>query len=178
MILCALGVFVLSSYLFSFLSLDRPLSWIIWLVVLRYGCGGFVFAPLMSTALSHLPPEKIRMGSGLLNLMQIGLGGTLGVSVATPVWQSRLAHHRAILHQNQTFSQLGWREIVSPLQQFLHHLGAFGQEVQVQGLALRHRYLAQQATTAAYRDYFMSIAVLGLVIMPLVFLIKEQSDPK
>ena len=55
---------------------------------------------------------------------------------------------------------------------------AFGQEVQVQGLALRHRYLAQQATTAAYRDYFMSIAVLGLVIMPLVFLIKEQSDPK
>jgi tetratricopeptide (TPR) repeat protein len=34
--LCALSIFASSSYLFTFLSLEWPLSWIVWLVVLRF----------------------------------------------------------------------------------------------------------------------------------------------
>ena len=63
--LSALTIFTVASYLFTFVSLDRPLSWIIWMVVLRYSCGGFVYAPMTSAALAQLLPEQVRMGSGL-----------------------------------------------------------------------------------------------------------------
>jgi hypothetical protein len=38
-----------------------------------------------------VPPEKVRMGSGLLNLMQNGLGNTLGLAMVTTVLQPRQA---------------------------------------------------------------------------------------
>jgi DHA2 family multidrug resistance protein-like MFS transporter len=53
----ALSIFALSSYLFTFLSLEWPLSWIVWLVMLRFSCGSFVYAPLTATALSQLAPD-------------------------------------------------------------------------------------------------------------------------
>jgi hypothetical protein len=37
-----------------------------------------------------LPPEKVRIGSGLLNLAQNGLGGTLGLAIGTTFLQYRL----------------------------------------------------------------------------------------
>ena len=105
---CALSVFALASYLFTSLSLDWPVSWIVWLVALRFGCGSFVYAPMTATALSQLSPEKVRMGSGLLNLMQNGLGNTLGLAMVTTVLQRRLTYHSSALDQQQAFSALSW----------------------------------------------------------------------
>ncbi len=106
-ILGALSIFALSSYLFTFVSLDRSLNWIIWMVVLRYSCGGFVYAPMTSAALAHLPEERVRMGSGLLNLMQNGFGNTLGLAMVTTMLQRRLIYHHSRLGQEQVFSSLG-----------------------------------------------------------------------
>jgi DHA2 family multidrug resistance protein len=97
--LCALSIFALSSYLSTFLSLEWPLSWIVWLVVLRFSCGGFVYAPMMAAALAQLPPEKVRMGAGMLNLMQQGFGHTLGLAMVTTVLQRRLTYHSSLLDQ-------------------------------------------------------------------------------
>jgi MFS family permease len=38
-----------------------------------------------------VPPEKVRMGSGLLNLMRNGLGNTLGLAMVITVLQRRQA---------------------------------------------------------------------------------------
>ena len=110
MMLAALSVLTVASYLFTFLHLEWPLSWIVWLVVLRFGCGSFVYTPLLAVALSHLPPEKVRMGSGLLNLMQNGLGNTLGLALVTTVLARRLTYHHSTLDQQQDFSSLSWGE--------------------------------------------------------------------
>jgi EmrB/QacA subfamily drug resistance transporter len=173
-ILCALSIFTLSSYLFTIsLSLDRPLSWIIWMVVLRYSCGGFVYAPVTAAALSHLPPEKVRMGSGLLNLMQNGLGNTLGLAMVTTVLQRRLTYHYSWLGQEQVASSLGWGEILPPVRELVQQAGSIGEfgEAQVLGLVLRH--LEQQATVAAYQDCFMLVTILSLVSMPIVLLLRN-----
>jgi DHA2 family multidrug resistance protein len=171
--LCALGIFALSSYLFTFLSLDRPFSWIIWLVVLRYSCGGFIYAPMTSTALSQLPPDKVRMGSGLLNLMQNGLGNTLGLALMTTVLQRRLTYHSSMLDQQQTLGALTLGEVLAPVQELVQRDGAVGSLGETQVMALLQRHLEQQATVAAYQDCFMLVALLGLASMPLVLLLRR-----
>jgi DHA2 family multidrug resistance protein len=155
LMLAALSITVLASYLFTFVSLERPLSWIIGLVLLRYSCGSFVYAPLMASALAHLPPTKVRMGSGLLNLMQNGLGNTLGLALMTTVLQHCLAYHSSLLDQQQALSALSWRETLEPV------------------YALVQRHLEQQAAVAAYQDCFLLVTLLCLASMPLVLLIRK-----
>jgi DHA2 family multidrug resistance protein len=175
--LCALGIFAVSSYLFTFLSLDRPWSWIIWLVVLRYSCGGFVYAPMTSAALEHLPPDKVRMGSGLLNLMQNGLGNTLGLALMTTVLQQRLTYHHSMLDQHQVFSSLPWGDILSPIRDMVQRAGATGSMAETQVMALLHRHLEQQAAVAAYQDCFMVVTLLCLASMPVVLLLRKPRTP-
>jgi DHA2 family multidrug resistance protein len=171
----ALSIFVLSSYLFSFLSLDRPLSWIIWLVLLRYSCGSFVYAPLTATALAQLAPEKVRMGSGLLNLMQNGLGNTLGLALITTVLQRRLAYHSSMLDQQQAFSVLHWEDLLAPVRALVQQTGASGPLADMQVLALFQRHLDQQAAVAAYQDCFLLVTFLSLACMVLVSLLRKPA---
>jgi MFS transporter, DHA2 family, multidrug resistance protein len=173
MMLCALSVFALSSYLSTFLSLEWPLTWIVWLVVLRFGCGGFVYAPMMAVALSQLAPEKVRMGSGLLNLMQNGLGHTLGLAMVTTVLQRRLTYHSAMLDQQQVSSALSWGETLAPVHEVVRQAGAIGQLAEMQVRTLVQGHLEQQATVAAYQDCFMLVTLLCLASMPLVLLLRK-----
>lgn len=173
--LAALSVFALASYLFTSLSLDHPLSWIIWLVLLRFSCGSFVYAPLTATALAQLSPDRVRMGSGLLNLMQNGLGNTLGLALVTTVLQRRLTYHSSLLDQQQVFSALSWGEIVTPVRELVQQNGASGPLGEAQVLGLLQRHLEQQATVAAYQDCFMLLAFLGLACMPLVLLLRKPA---
>jgi MFS transporter, DHA2 family, multidrug resistance protein len=172
--LCALSVFALSSYLSTFLSLEWPLSWIVWLVVLRFSCGGFVYAPMMAVALAQLPPEKVRMGSGMLNLMQNGFGHTLGLAMVTTVLQRRLTYHSSLLDQQQVVSALNWGEILVPVREVVRQAGATGPLGEAQVLTLVQGHLEQQATIAAYQDCFMLVMLLCLASMPLVLLLRKS----
>ncbi len=169
----ALIIFAVSSYLFTFISLDRLLSWIIWMVVLRYSCGGFVYAPMTSAALAHLPAEQVRMGSGLLNLMQNGLGNTLGLAMVTTMLQRRLTYHQHLLGQEQVVSSLSWAEVLAPVRELVQRAGALGQLGEVQVLGLLNRHFGQQATIAAYQDCFMLAVIICFVSMPFVFLVRK-----
>ena len=60
----ALSGLTVASYLFTFLHLDWPLRWMVWLVVLRFGCGSFVYTPLLAVALSHLPQRRCAWAPG------------------------------------------------------------------------------------------------------------------
>jgi DHA2 family multidrug resistance protein len=173
MMLCALSVFTLSSYLFTFLSLDWSLRYIVWLVMLRFSCGSFVYAPMTAMALSQLPPEKVRMGSGLINLMQNGLGNTLGLAMVTTVLQRRLTYHSSMLDQQQAFSSLSWIEILAPVRALVQQAGAVGQVAEMQVQMLVQRHLEQQATVAAYQDGFMIVTLLCLASMPIILLLQK-----
>lgn len=171
--LCGLGVFAVSSYRFSFLSLEWPLTWIVWLVVLRFSCGSFVYAPMTASALAQLSPERVRMGAGLLNLMQNGFGHTLGLALVTTVLQRRLTSHSSALDQQQISSALSWREILVPVREVVRQAGAVGQLAETQVRTLVQGHLEQQATVAAYQDCFMLVTLLCLTSRPLVLLLRK-----
>jgi DHA2 family multidrug resistance protein len=144
-------------------------------VVLRFSSGGFVYAPMMAVALSQLSSEKVRMGAGLLNLMQNGLGHTLGLAMVTTVLQRRLTYHSSVLDQQQVFSTLSWGEVLTPVREIVRQAGATGALAEVQVRTLVQGHLEQQASIAAYQDCFLVVTLLCLASMPLVLLLRKPS---
>ena len=53
------------------LTLEQPLSWMVGMIVWRYAAIPFIFAPLNTASLLLLPPDKVRMGSGLILCMPV-----------------------------------------------------------------------------------------------------------
>jgi len=168
-----LSMFILASYGFSFLSLDRPMSWMIWMIVGRYVTIGFIFTPMNAVSMMVLPPDKVRMGSGLVNLIQQGLGGTLGLAMMTTVLQRRTAYHADMMAQGQVDSSLPLIDVLTPLHDFMFRAGEVGDMAQIKAMALMHRHLTQHATVAAYQDCFMLVTILSLVSMPIVLLMRN-----
>ncbi|WP_143308535.1 DHA2 family efflux MFS transporter permease subunit [Candidatus Entotheonella palauensis] len=175
-IFVALCLFIVSSYGFTFLSLDWPLSRIMWLMGLRFIAASFVFTAANSAALSQLPPDRIRMGSGLLNLVQNGLGGTLGLAIGTTFLQRRLTVQTGLLDQQQLSSSLGWSEILMPVRDMVQQAGAIGPAGEAQVAAIVQRHLSQQASVAAYQDCFVLMTLLGLLSILLLLLLRKPKS--
>ncbi len=172
---CALSVFALASYKFTGLSLERPISWMMWLAGIRFIAGAFFFTSATATALSRLPPEQVRMGSGLLNLMQNGLGGTIGLAMGTTVLQRRLTAHSHLLDQQQLSSSLSWVEVLAPVRDLVQQAGSLGIQGDAQVRALVQRHLSQQATVAAYQDCYMWVMILCLASMSMLLLLRKST---
>ena len=113
------------------------------------------------------------MGAGMLNLMQNGLGQTLGLAMVATVLQRRLTYHSSVLDQQQVFSALSWGEILAPVRALVRHTGMIGPLGEVQVLMLVQGHLEQQATVAAYQDCFMLVTLLCLASMLLVLLLRK-----
>jgi DHA2 family multidrug resistance protein len=172
-ILFGLSLFAFASYAFSFLTLEQPMSWIIWMILGRYVTIGFIFTPINASSLMLLPPDKVRMGSGLINLLQQGIGGTVGLATMTTLLQRRTIYHTSMLDESQVFSPLPWPEVLGPAHDLMVRAGESGAMAEVKSLALLHHHLEQQATVAAYQDCFMLVVLMCLVAMPLVLFLRR-----
>ncbi len=169
----AMCLLALSSYGFTALSLDWSLSHIMLLAGLRFIAASFFFTAATSAALSELPPDKVRMGSGLLNLVQNGLGSTLGLAVGTTFLQRRLTVQSSLLDQQQLSSSLHWGEVTAPVRDWVRQAGAIGPIEDAQVAALMQHHLSQQATVAAYQDCFVLLTVLGVASICLLLLSRK-----
>jgi DHA2 family multidrug resistance protein len=169
-----LGVFALGSYWFSFLTLEQPRSWLIGMIVWRYAAIPFIFAPLNAASLLLLPPDKVRMGSGLISILQQGMGGAVGLALMTTVLQRRMSTHTELLDAQQAFSALHWEDVFSRVQDGVTSAGAGGPLAETTVQALVHQHMQQQATVFAYQDCFVLLTLMALAVMPLVCCLRRQ----
>ena len=176
-ILSGLGLFALACYASSFLTLERPVSWLVWMIVARYFALGFVYAPLLGASLSALPPEQVRMGSGLVTLIQSGLAAALSLAAMTTVLQQRTTYYSGMLDQEQVASSLPWSDVVAPVRILLHDAGETIATLTNGSMAMLQQHLVQQASVAAYQDYFLLMS-LCLVVAPLILALRPRPQPQ
>jgi DHA2 family multidrug resistance protein len=170
-ILFGLATFGLASWAFSTLTLDRSMGWVMWMILGRYLTIGFVYTPMNAASLMTLPPGQMRMGSGLINIMQQGIGGTVGLAIMTTMLQRRTTYHASMLDQHQVSSALPWQDVLAPAWELMRSAGEVGTMIELKASALLERHLMQQATVGAYSDCFMLVAVLCYVAMvPICFI--------
>ena len=172
-IIAGLGLFAVACYASSFVSLQSPMSWIVWMIVARYFTLGFVYAPITGAALSVLPPEQVRMGSGLLSLVQSGLAGALGLATMTTVLQRRTTYYSGMLGQDQADLSLPWFDVVAPVRHLLHSAGETIATLTNGSMAMLQQHLIQQASVAAYQDCFAMIS-LCLLAAPLILTLRPR----
>ena len=132
-------MFALASYWFSFITLDRSMDWVIWMIVGRYITIGFIFTPINAASMMLLPPDKVRMGAGLINIMQQGIGGTVGLAMMTTMLERRTAYHASMLAQQHVSSPIEWGEVLAPVRTLIQQAGDIGELLDLKALALLQR---------------------------------------
>jgi hypothetical protein len=98
-----------------------------------------------------LPSDKVRMGAGLINIMQQGIGGTVGLAIITTLLERP--------------TRVG--EMLAPVRTLIQQAGDIGALLDLKALALLQRHLVQEATIAAYQDCLTVVTTLYVVVMPL-----------
>lgn len=172
-VLFGLGLFALSCYWFSYVSIETPMHIIIWMIVGRYFSIAFVYTPMNAAALMTLPPDRVRMGSGLINIMQQGIGGTTGIAVMATFLEHRTLYHAHMFDQQQALSPLDWSQILTPVREFLAEAGEVGVMLGMKSLGLVQRQLILESTITAYQDCFLLMTALCVVVMPLVLFVRR-----
>jgi DHA2 family multidrug resistance protein len=126
-----------------------------------------------AASLMTLPADRVRMGSGLINIMQQGLGGTTGIAVMATFLEHRVIYHAHMLDQQQVLLSLHWTQTLAPVREFLAEAGEVGAMLGLKSLGLVQRQLLLESTVTAYQDCFLLMTALCVVVMPLVFFIRR-----
>jgi MFS transporter, DHA2 family, multidrug resistance protein len=177
--LLAAGLLIMAAgnYWMSQLNLDVSPSQVIWpRVVLIVGLS-MCFAPANVAAYLYMPPLLRGAAVGLLSLLR-NEGGSVGTSMAQTIQERRDQFH--VLRLGESLDSFN-ASVASFFSQargvFLQQTGdpAAAQQLALQSL---ENLRQQQASSLAYFDVFLVLAVVTLVLAPVVLMMKRSVAEK
>ncbi|MBW2245575.1 MAG: DHA2 family efflux MFS transporter permease subunit [Deltaproteobacteria bacterium] len=152
--LIGLMLFSLSVFLMKYADVNTPFATLVgWIIIGRVGLA--VVMPAMNVAaLRSIPDRLMSQASGSINFTR-QLGGAFGVNLLAILVESRTAFH--------TEDNFVTREILGDLGRMLAATGLSPLEESVLAMRYLARTIYLQASSAAFQDGFLAIAVLFLV---------------
>jgi DHA2 family multidrug resistance protein len=137
----------------------------------------FAIAPAVTLTLGSLPPERLKLASGLFNLMR-NLGGAIGIAVCGTLLNDRTNLHFLRLAEHLTAGNLATARALQHLS--ATDTAAFGDPIQGHAAALRQLFslTLREAQTMAYGDAFVVIAVCFAIATVMVPLMRKVAPPK
>ncbi|MBI5167638.1 MAG: DHA2 family efflux MFS transporter permease subunit [candidate division NC10 bacterium] len=167
-----IALFTASLYWMSLLDLRTSYAAVMGMLVLRGVGMGFIFPPLLNTALGAVPPAKVGLASGLLNVLR-QLGGSFGIALLSTLLVRREAFHRAIYAEGIVPGSYGAREAIQALEALAAKSGGSIVEVKARAMALLQSLVVRRAQVSAYDDAFLLTAVLTLLSMVLIYFVRR-----
>ena len=153
-------LFALISYMRSRFNAQVDMETLMIPTILQGAAVACFFIPLVSIALSGLPPDRIPSASGLSNFARI-TAGAFGTSISTTLWDNRAAMHHAHLAESINSGSLAATQALSNLQ-------ASGMN-SAQSIAMIDRIINVQAYVLAADDIFYASTVIFLLLIPLLW---------
>lgn len=160
-LLGALGISITTNY-----SQEISVSWLIWPLVLQ-GLGlGLIFVPLSTVAFSTLPNASRAEAAGLYSLLRT-IGSSIGISITITF----LSRH----------TQMAWNQIGGFIQPYnaavIDYLRPWHlQMTDPKAAGLLVSELSKQALMLSYINTFSFIMWSFLIMLPFVFLLKNNKD--
>ena len=133
---------------------------------------GCMFSPLSVATLRALPPKDVLQGSGLYNLFR-QTGGSLGIAVLATLIDHRGALHRAYLAESVTAFSDATRLRLAQLTTGLQAHGLDPQTALTGARKLLDQGLQAQSAVLAFRDCYLVILGVFLLLVPLVPLLRR-----
>ncbi|HXX44224.1 MAG TPA: DHA2 family efflux MFS transporter permease subunit [Candidatus Acidoferrales bacterium] len=174
--LIALGWLSLAlGFYYSAVHLDLDISFGVASVVRVMQVVGlpFLFVPINLASFVGMPSEKSSSVSGLVNFMR-NIGSSVGTSLVTTLIARRAQLHQINLVANLTSGGSHLRNVVGGLSNHLAVSGANGELALRQSYAFVYRSTIGQATTLAYMDTYMILAIGAAVMFALSFALRKN----
>jgi DHA2 family multidrug resistance protein len=169
-----IGIFIPTLFAMSHWTLQSGELDLFWPQIARGVALGLMFVPLSLATLRGLPPQDMLQGAGLYNLFR-QVGGSLGIATL-----ATLVDHRAVLHHaylSESVTPLG---VIAQqrLQSLAGGMAARGMDPTSALEAARRALdgiIAQQSSVLAFRDCYLLIMLLFILLAPLVPLLRRPS---
>lgn len=144
---------------------------VIWPSLLNGVAISFIFVPLTTSSMGHLPQDQIGNATGIYNLMR-NLGGSMGIAMVSTLLVRRAQAHQALMVAHLTPYDPAYMErLAAATQTFAQAHGPVTGALQAQ-MSL-YQNLQQQAQLWAFVENFRLFGLICLVCLPLVFLFKR-----
>ncbi|MGO4305857.1 DHA2 family efflux MFS transporter permease subunit [Cupriavidus sp. RAF12] len=177
LLMFGLALFALSMWNFMPIMHDWGGAELLLPQALRGAAQQFAVAPTVTLALGALPPARLKLASGLFNLMR-NLGGAIGIAACATILNDRTNLHFLRLAEHLNIRN---EAMAAFLNDATTRLTLLSNEVndgnaaavkQLWSLAMR------EAHTLTYSDAFLAIFVCFVIATPLVPLMRKVAPPK
>ncbi|WP_158255291.1 MFS transporter [Rhodoblastus acidophilus] len=177
LLMFGLGLFGLSMWAFTPITHDWSWRELLFPQALRGVAQQFAVPPTVTLTLGGLPPTKLKLASGLFNLMR-NLGGAIGIAACGTILNDRTNLHFLCLaeHLNATNAAMVERLRAVAARGDL----VFGNPAQGQAGALKDLWSLtyREAQVMAYADAFTLIGLCFAVATAMVLLMRRVGPPK
>ena len=137
----------------------------------------FALAPVITLSLGSLAPARLKLASGLFNLMR-NLGGAIGIAVCGTLLNDRTNLHFLHLSEHLTAANPNTQALISQLT-VADTLRAGGDVLHGTAAALRQLWALtfNEAQTQAFADTFLAIMMCLLAAMVLIPMLRKVAPP-
>lgn len=142
-------------------------------LIFRFIAEGFIVGPNNLTALRALPEDRVMMAAGLMGLLR-SIANILGASLSAVVWDARFGRHVQQFSENSPIDAFGLTTMIRDVHNTLVWTGEIATQVASKTLALMHRQLLAEASTAAWQDYLLFNALLALIAIIPTLLVNSR----
>ncbi len=133
----------------------------------------FLFVPINLASYVGIPAEKSGNIAGLVNFMR-NIGSSVGTSLVTTLLERRAQVHQVYLVANVTRGRPEFLNQVAGLTARLSAAGINAERAASQAYAIVFRNVISQATTLAYLDTFLYLAVGSAIMFVLAFGLRKN----
>jgi DHA2 family multidrug resistance protein len=172
-----MGCFALSMWQFAPITSDWGAPELLLPQALRGFAQQFAVAPTVTLALGALAPERLRLASGLFNLMR-NLGGAIGIAACGTIINDRTNLHFLRLAEHLNSGNAAMTDLVARASA-ANTAALGGDAVHGQTAALRQLWTLtlNEARTMTFGDTFIAICVCFVVATLMVPLMRKISAP-
>jgi DHA2 family multidrug resistance protein len=169
--MAGLAIFALSMWDFTPITHDWGAHQLLLPQALRGAAQQLAVPPVVTLTLGGLPPARLRLASGLFNLMR-NLGGAIGIAACATILNDRtnLHFYRLAEHLNTTNESMN--------QWLAQSAGRFTDAGDPDGeLHALWQLTFREAQTLSYADAFLAVAVCFVIATVLVPLMRKVTPP-
>jgi MFS transporter, DHA2 family, multidrug resistance protein len=137
----------------------------------------FCVAPAVTLTLGSLPPDRLKLASGLFNVMR-NLGGAIGIAVCGTILNDRTNLHFLRIAEHLTPANTAMVELTNRLG--ARYAEILGDAAHGHAAALKQLWLlaSREALVQTFADAYLAIAVCFAIAAAMVPLMRKVAAPK
>jgi DHA2 family multidrug resistance protein len=176
LMMAGLAAFGASMWFFAPITHDWGADQLLLPQAFRGAAQQFAVAPAVTLTLGGLAPERLKLASGLFNLMR-NLGGAIGIAVCGTVLNDRGNLHFERLADSLHPGNLAMASLVDNTQAALMQQGMAAPQAHSAALERLWQLTFREAQTMAFSDAFLLIMAAFIIATLMVPLLRKSGAP-